>query len=254
MYIIQSDMEVKTKVSPPLQEIYVEIADGYEAVNHILTLGLDRVWRRRAARRAAAGGGSLWLDVCSGTGEMAQNLSRLAPVGTRLTALDFSWPMLAHARTKVLRASTAFVLGEVARLPFPADRFDLITISFATRNINLSPEILTATFREFLRVLKPGGRFVNLETSQPRNPLIRGLFHLYADLVVRRVGRRLSGSRTGYAYLAASMRSFFGAGELAAILRTAGFASVSVKRLLGGAAAIHLAVKRDTAAPGTFPN
>ncbi len=246
-------MEVKTKMNRPLQEIYAEIADGYEAVNRVLTLGLDRGWRRRAARRAAAGGGILWLDVCSGTGEMAQNLSRLAPAGTRLVALDFSWPMLSHGRTRILDAPTVFALGEAAHLPFPDNCYDLITISFATRNVNLSREILTATFGEFLRALKPGGRFMNLETSQPRNSLIRGLFHLYADLVVRRVGRRLSGSRSGYAYLAASMRNFYGAGELAAILRAAGFASVSVKRLLFGAAAVHLAHKAGAAASG-FPS
>lgn len=242
-------MEVKTKVRRPLQEIYGEIADAYEATNHVLTLGLDRGWRRRAARRAAEGGGTLWLDVCSGTGEMAQDLSRIAPAGTRLVALDFSRPMLSHARTKAMDAPTSFSLGDVAHLPFPDGRFDLITISFATRNINLSPEILTATFREFLRVLKPGGRFMNLETSQPRNSLVRGLFHLYTDLVVRRVGRRLSGSRSGYAYLAATMRNFYGASELAAILRTAGFGTVSVKRLLFGAAAIHLALRAGVSAP-----
>ena len=236
-------MEVKIKVNQPLQEIYGEIADIYEGVNHLLTLGFDRGWRRRAVRCAAVGGGRLWLDVCSGTGEMAQNLSRLAPAGTRLVALDFSWPMLSHARTKALGAPTFFTLGEVAHLPFPDNCLDLITISFATRNINLSPEILTATFREFLRVLKPSGRFMNLETSQPRNSFVRGLFHLYVALVVRRLGRRLSGSSSGYSYLAASMRDFYAAWELAAILRAAGFASVSVKRLLFGAAAIHLALK-----------
>ena len=158
-------------------------------------------------------------------------------------AADDSWPMLAHARAKILDAPTVFALGEAAHLPFPDDRFDLITISFATRNLNLSPEILAATFGEFRRVLKPGGRFMNLETSQPRNPIVRGFFHLYADLVVRRVGRRLSGSRSGYAYLAASMRKFYGPGELTALLRAAGFGPVSADRLLFGVAAIHLALK-----------
>jgi demethylmenaquinone methyltransferase/2-methoxy-6-polyprenyl-1,4-benzoquinol methylase len=242
-------MEVKTKVSRPLQEIYVEIADGYEAANRVLTMGFDRGWRRRAARRAAAGGGTLWLDVCSGTGEMARDLSRLAPTGTRLVALDFSWPMLSRARTKAMEAPTRFALGEAAHLPFPDGLFDLITISFATRNINFSRKILSATFREFLRVLKPGGRFMNIETSQPRNSLVRGLFHLYCAIIVRRVGRRLSGSRSGYAYLAASMRNFYAAGELSAILRTVGFASVSAKRLLLGVAAIHLAHKPGVSAP-----
>jgi len=234
-------MDIKTKDGRPLRELYTELADTYEKANRILTLGLDRVWRRKGARRAARGGGAVWLDVCAGTGEMAQALSRLAPAGTRIVALDFSLPMLSYARSKAMAAPTSFVLGDVKKLPLADASVDLVTVSFATRNLHLSPDVLAATFREFRRVLKPGGRFMNLETSQPRLRIARALFHAYASVVVRRVGHRLSGSREGYAYLAGSIRTFYGARELSAILREAGFSPVKATPLLFGAAAVHLA-------------
>ncbi len=237
-------MDVKIKVRRPLRELYTELADTYERTNRILTLGLDRVWRRKGARRAARDGGGVWLDVCSGTGEMAQTLSRIAPAGTRIVALDFSLPMLSYARMKSMAVPTSFILGDVKRLPLAEASVDLVTVSFATRNLHLSRDVLIATFREFRRVLKPGGRFMNLETSQPRRGITRALFHAYAAVVVKRLGHRLSGSRAGYAYLSASMRSFYGAGELAAILGEAGFAPVKITPLLFGAAAIHLAAKQ----------
>ncbi|HOW84378.1 MAG TPA: ubiquinone/menaquinone biosynthesis methyltransferase [Candidatus Aminicenantes bacterium] len=237
-------MDKPTPSGRPLREIFGEIAGSYERVNRVLTLGLDRGWRRRAARRAARGGGSRWLDVCSGTGEMARDLARLAPAGTEIAAVDFSLPMLARARTKPGLERTGFVLGDVKRLPFPDATFDLVTISFATRNINISRPILEATFREFLRVLRPGGRFVNLETSQPAVPVVRALFHAYVGILVRRVGWRMSGALAGYAYLASSIRAFYGPGELAGILLGAGFDEVAFERLFFGAAAIHVSRKR----------
>jgi demethylmenaquinone methyltransferase/2-methoxy-6-polyprenyl-1,4-benzoquinol methylase len=234
-------MDVKAKESRPLRELYTELAGTYEKTNRVLTLGLDRAWRRKAARQAARGGGAAWFDVCAGTGEMAQALSRLAPAGTRIVALDFSLPMLSCARSKAMAAPTAFVLGDVKKLPLADASVDLVTVSFATRNLHLSRDVLIATFREFRRVLRPGGRFMNLETSQPRLRIVRALFHAYAAVVVRRVGHRLSGSRAGYAYLAASMRTFYAAPELAAILGEAGFFPVKITPLLFGAAAVHLA-------------
>jgi demethylmenaquinone methyltransferase/2-methoxy-6-polyprenyl-1,4-benzoquinol methylase len=224
----------------PLREIFGEVAATYEKVNHVLTFGLDRRWRRKAARRAARGGGQRWLDVCAGTGEMAEELARQAPPGTGLVALDLTLPMLARARTKGGPERFDLVLGDARRLPFPDGSFDLVTISFATRNINLSREVLEATFREFRRVLRPGGRFMNLETSQPKARLVRALFHAYVGLVVKRIGTRISGSRAGYAYLAATIPRFYDAGELTSILEAAGFGPVTFERLLSGAAAIHV--------------
>jgi len=234
-------MEVKTKNPQPLQILFAEVAPTYERVNRLLTFGLDGRWRKTAARLAAAGGGDRWMDVCSGTGEMAENLRRLAPPSTEVISLDFCPPMLARAVAKPTDHPITFVLGDVKALPFSAASLDLVTISFATRNINLSREILARTFAEFRRVLRPGGRFVNVETSQPRLRFVRSVFHGYIRIAVKRIGTLISGSRAGYAYLGATIPKFYAAGELAAILKEAGFAEVRVKPLLLGAAAIHIA-------------
>ena len=234
-------MEIKSESPQRLQTLFAEVAPTYERANRILTFGLDVRWRRKAARIAAEGGGSVWMDVCSGTGETAANLRALAPPATRVISLDFCPPMLARAAAKPAGRAIDFVLGDVKALPFSDASLDLITISFATRNINLSREILGRTFAEFRRVLKPGGRFVNVETSQPRSRAVRALFHAYVRLAVRRVGTLISGSRAGYAYLGATIPRFYPPAELEAILKEAGFVEVRVKSLLLGAAAIHIA-------------
>lgn len=219
------------------------MSSTYELVNHILTFGLDVLWRRRAARIAAALGGSQWADMCTGTGEMAAYLSRLAPSGTTVHAVDFSQPMLDMARKKPEAQNIVFVVSDVKALDFPDDSLDLITISFATRNINLNRDVLTQTFAEFYRVLKPGGRFINLETSQPPSRLIRRLFHAYVKLVVKPVGGLISGANKGYVYLRHTIPRFHPPEELSDILGQAGFQDVTFKRLMFGIAAIHQGVK-----------
>jgi demethylmenaquinone methyltransferase/2-methoxy-6-polyprenyl-1,4-benzoquinol methylase len=174
---------------------------------------------------------------------MAVCLYGLMPKGTSIKAVDFSPDMLAEARKKPEAKFIEFVTADTSALPFPGEHFDLITMSFATRNINLNRETLVRSFAEFYRVVKPGGRFVNLETSQPSNSIIRNCFHLYVKLIVKRVGYKMSGSRRGYAYLAATIPRFYSTEELADIMREAGFEKVTFKRLLFGVAAIHHATK-----------
>ncbi|MDH7499725.1 MAG: ubiquinone/menaquinone biosynthesis methyltransferase [candidate division NC10 bacterium] len=224
--------------------MFAQVPATYEQINHLLTLGLDIAWRRRAARMAAAPGGSGWADMCTGTGETAAYLAHLAPRETKIYAVDFSHSMLTEAKRKPEAARIFFVLSNIRSLPFPDESLDLVTMSFATRNINLSREILMESFAEFYRVLKRGGRFVNLETSRPSSALIRGLRDLYVQLFVESIGSRISGSRTAYAYLAKTIRGFYSAQELAIILREAGFEEITFQRLLFGAAAIHEARKR----------
>ena len=226
-----------------VKKIFSEVPDTYELVNHVLTLGFDILWRRKAARIASADGGTLWMDICSGTGEMAANLNRAAGSGTIVISADFSRPMQSKAKEKKGNRNTLFTLTDAKALPFPDNTFDLITISFATRNINLNREILIKTFAEFNRVLKPDGRFINLETSQPGTKLIRRLVHFYVRTAVKPVGFFISGSKAGYAYLSSTIPRFYNAQELCEILYEAGFSKVEFIRLLFGTAAIHRAVK-----------
>jgi len=223
--------------------MFAEVPATYELVNHVLTFGMDILWRRRAANTASRGGGSRWLDLCCGTGEMAANLSRRAGNGTILYATDFSFPMVQQARRKPEGGKIHFSLSDIKYLPFPDRTFDLVTISFATRNINLNRKTLIRSFAEFNRVLKPGGRFVNLETSQPAGPAIRKIFHGYIRLAVKPIGRLISGSDKAYTYLSETIPRFYPPGEMAACLHEAGFDTVNYERLLFGAAAIHEARK-----------
>lgn len=229
----------------PIQKMFTEVPHTYRLLNHLLTLGQDTFWRRRAGKIAASGGGTWWLDACSGTGEMATCLSHLARDGTCIVMADFSLPMMSKAMEKPEAKHIAFTLADVSRLPFQDNSFDVITISFATRNLNTSQDNLLKCLREFHRVLKPGGRFVNLETSQSRFTLIRWMFHLYVKATVSPIGRLVSGSDTAYTYLSHSMRHFYSPEELAEIIRQAGFCEVSFSRMLFGAAAIHKAIKQE---------
>ncbi|MHC4074425.1 MAG: ubiquinone/menaquinone biosynthesis methyltransferase [Planctomycetota bacterium] len=220
-----------------VQNVFSKVPATYELVNHILTLGLDIVWRKRTARIAAISGSGEWVDMCTGTGEMAVYLSRLAPNGTKIHAIDFSEPMMAEAAKKPEAEHINFVTSDIKALPFPDDSFNLITMSFATRNINLSKDILIKSF------LKPGGRFVNLETSRPSFSPVRKCFHLYVKLFVGPIGSRISGCRTGYAYLAKTIPRFYAAEELADIMCQAGFQKITFQHLMFGVAAIHQGMK-----------
>jgi ubiquinone/menaquinone biosynthesis C-methylase UbiE len=111
-----------------VQSVFSKVPATYELVNHILTLGLDIVWRKRTARLAAISGGGEWVDMCTGTGEMAVYLSRLAPKGTKIHAVDFSGPMMAEAVKKPEAEHINFVSSDIRALPFPDDSFNLITM------------------------------------------------------------------------------------------------------------------------------
>ncbi len=226
-----------------VQKIYTEVARTYELVNHVLTLGLDIRWRKKTARFAAQKGGTLWLDVCSGTGEMAQNLALLSANNVDIHIVDFSFPMLKKAMEKRNAHTLLPSIAEVGALPFPDESFDIVTISFATRNLNPRRDILGSYLEEFIRILKPGGFFINLETSQPAAKLMRKLFHLYVKWIVKSVGWILSGSKAGYRYLSYTIPRFYAPDEFAKILLQSGFSRVEYRKLLFGISAIHVAEK-----------
>ncbi len=226
-----------------IQRIFSDVVKTYELVNHILTFGLDIIWRRKAARLASRKGGTHWLDVCSGTGEMALNLSRLADMRVKIVSVDFCTPMLKRGKEKRNIPNLSPVLADAAWLPFPDETFDIVTISFATRNINPKRDVLIDHLREFYRVLKPGGSFINLETSQPSVKMIQALFHLYIKLTVKPIGYFISGSKAGYTYLSSTIPRFYPAEEFSSVIREAGFSQVTHRPLLFGVAAIHSAQK-----------
>lgn len=227
----------------PLQKIFSEIPRSYELTNHIVTAGLDVFWRKKAARYASNSGGGYLLDVCSGTGEFAHYLNKISNRKQKIAAVDFSLPMIKEGRRKLGNTRIDFIGSDARFLPFRDGSFDMITISFATRNLNLNQDFLLQSLHEFKRVLKPGGIFLNLETSQPESSILRGLFHRYVHGFVRPVGSDISGSRAGFSFLAKSIKTFYRADEFSEILEKAGFRDVEYEHLTLGFAAVHKAVK-----------
>jgi len=228
-----------------IQKLFSEVPNTYELINHFLTFGLDIVWRKKAAKIASQLGGERWLDVCCGTGEMVANLRRLADEKTIVFAADFSLPMLSKAVQKPEGEQIKFVLSDIKKLPFHDKIFDLVTISFATRNINLNRNILIQSFSEFHRILKIDGSFINLETSQPSSTLVRTFFHLFIKIFVKPIGSFVSGSKASYVYLSKTIPKFYFAEELKEIIKVAGFDEVSYKKLFLGIAAIHHGIKGE---------
>jgi demethylmenaquinone methyltransferase/2-methoxy-6-polyprenyl-1,4-benzoquinol methylase len=230
-------------MSKGVQRIFSQVPYSYELVNHLLTFGLDVIWRRRATLIAAKDGGERWLDVCSGTGETAAYLQKQANGRVSVVTADFSLPMTRIAAQKHEAKQTALTLADAKHLPYPDNTFDLVIISFATRNINNSREGLMEYLQEFRRILRPGGRFINLETSQPQSRLIRWLFHLYIRMTVKPLGSFISGSKSGYAYLSYTVPRFYPADDFMQLLYNAGFRSVGFEHMTLGLAAIHWAIK-----------
>ncbi len=231
----------------PLHSIFTTVPGRYDLINRIFTWGLDERWRLTAARLCLETHPDTMLDLCCGTGDLAIRLAQLADHSTKVVGLDYSPTMLEKAKEKaehkMLKSELNFMLGDVNDLPFPNEYFNCIGISFAFRNLTYKNPNTTRYLSEIVRVLKNGGQFIIVESSQPTNKFIRKIDHLYLRTFVRWTGTFLSKNKTAYNYLTESARNFYTAEELSGLLTRAGFKRVSVKRLLFGATAIHVAVK-----------
>ena len=237
----------KPRPSQPLYHIFTRIPDRYDLINHVITLGMDNGWRRQAALACLQDRPGRILDICCGTGDLAVTIARLAPYTPEITGADYSRPMLEIAAAKTSSSTKGknirFINADVARLPFADNYFDCIGISFAFRNLTYKNPLTPTYLNEILRVLKPGGSFIIVESSQPESPFIRFLDHLYLRLWVFPSGYLISGNKGAYRYLAESARHFYSNGEMQRFLLKAGFKQVGAKSLFFGAAAIYSAVK-----------
>jgi demethylmenaquinone methyltransferase/2-methoxy-6-polyprenyl-1,4-benzoquinol methylase len=231
----------------PLHIMFTAVPPRYDLVNRIITLGMDKRWRRLAAQACLETKPKRILDIGCGTGDLTINIARLASKGTEIIGLDYSLPMLEKARQKAVKAGVnqkiRFIEGEASHLPFPNASFDVAAISFAFRNLTYKNPVASAHLAEVLRILKPGGRYVIMESSQPKNCFIRANFHFYVHIFVMPVGIILSGNKSAYRYLGDSMRHYFSPGEVKDMLLKAGFREVRYRPLFFGAAGIHVAFK-----------
>ena len=212
--------------------MFDRISPVYDAMNHAMTVGLDRRWRRLAAE-AVVGPGDAVLDACCGTGDLALAAER---AGGKVTGVDFSERMLERARAK--SQTVEWVHADVTALPFEDASFDAVTVGFGIRNV---PD-LEAGLAELGRVLRPGGRIACLEITRPSG-ILRPFFRLWFDGLVPLAGKILPGGGA-YSYLPASVRRFPGPYDLTTAFERAGFEGVGWKLMGGGIVALHVGTKR----------
>jgi demethylmenaquinone methyltransferase/2-methoxy-6-polyprenyl-1,4-benzoquinol methylase len=224
-----------------VQRIFSEIAPRYDLLNRLLSLGIDRGWRTRALRRLSwtSRPAGTYLDLCAGTLDVGAELSRQQGFGGSILAADFAEPMLRVGLGKAPRAVLAPVVADALALPVKDDAFDGAIVAFGIRNV----ANLDAGLREVRRALKPGARFVILECSTPRVPLLRGAYLFYFHRILPLIGRAISGHRTAYTYLPRSVANFPETTKLADAMVRAGFRDVTWESLTFGVAAVHVGTK-----------
>jgi demethylmenaquinone methyltransferase / 2-methoxy-6-polyprenyl-1,4-benzoquinol methylase len=236
--------------SKKIREMFTEIAPSYDALNHLLSLQIDRIWRARVARRLwpiLARPDALVLDLCCGTGDLALALRKSGKA--HVVGADFAHTMLVRARAKSIIGSShpgmpaplplPLFEADALGLPFADGSFDLITTAFGFRNL----ANYEAGLREIQRVLKPGGTVAILEFTEPPRGPFGALFNWYFRSVLSRIGGALSGCRTAYTYLPKSVSRFFRPAQLAALMTTIGYQSVDYRVWTLGTVALHTGVK-----------
>ena len=224
-----------------VQRIFSEIAPRYDLLNHVLSLNIDRRWRRHALAALGwpARPDGVYVDLCAGTLDVGAQLARQTGFRGLVVGADFAEPMLRAGVGKAPRAVLAPVTADALALPLADGAAAGAIVAFGIRNV----ADLDAGLREVHRVLAPGARFVILEFSTPRAAPVRAAYHLYFHHVLPVVGRLVSGHRTAYSYLPRSVAHFPVEEELAERMRRAGFAEVRWTSLSLGIAAIHVGTK-----------
>jgi demethylmenaquinone methyltransferase/2-methoxy-6-polyprenyl-1,4-benzoquinol methylase len=221
-----------------IRAMFAEIAPTYDRVNHVISVNIDKVWRRVTVRKledVLSRPNAVALDLCCGTADLTLELEKRA----RVIGCDFCHPMLVIGNDKISsrQAQRARLAeGDALQLPFDAACFDVVTIAFGLRNL----ENVQGGLREIFRVLKPGGRAAVLEFSRPILPGFRQAFEFYFHKILPRIGAIISGSQSAYTYLPKSVRNFPDQKRLAEMMRQTGFVNVRYHNLSGGIAALHL--------------
>lgn len=206
-----ADAEKRARV----RQMFAAIAPSYDLNNRLHSFGRDQAWRRKAARLAALKADDVVVDVACGTGDLTRAFG-----ARRVLGIDFTFEMLPRAKAKL---AAPFMQGDAQALPLADACCDVVSIAFGIRNVQSVP----AALAEFRRVLRPGGRVVVLEFSEPTNPVLRALNRFYTGRVMPRTATWLSGDTSGaYRYLPKSVETFVGRAEMVRLLEAAGFARV----------------------------
>ncbi|MFY4775975.1 demethylmenaquinone methyltransferase [Metabacillus sp. RGM 3146] len=222
--------------------VFEKISGQYDQMNSVISFKRHIAWRKETMKRMKVQKGDKALDVCCGTGDWTLALAEAAGDNGRVIGLDFSSNMLSVAKKKVAESKFShieLIQGNAMKLPFEDNTFDFVTIGFGLRNV---PDYMTV-LKEMTRVVKPGGKVVCLETSQPTMPGFRQAYLLYFRYIMPLFGKIFAKSFNEYSWLQESARDFPDSKKLARMFEEAGLAEVEVKPFTGGVAAMHLGYK-----------
>ena len=229
-----------------VRQMFDGIASDYDRLNHIMSLDIDKTWRRRALREIVVPGVSHVLDLACGTGDFSIVIARRMQrdgISGHVTGVDLSEGMLAVMKEKVAREGLQEMIsiqaGDGENLPLGTGILDRVTIAFGIRNFEDRAQVL----KEMFRVLKPGGKLVILELSVPENPVVRWCYNLYFLHILPLIGGSVSGDKAAYNYLPASVVHFPKHREFMEEMRKAGFAEVSHKAFTFGICRMYTGVK-----------
>ena len=215
-----------------VRPMFGRIAPHYDLLNRVLTVGIDRTWRRAVVRAAGPLEGRRAVDACCGTGDLTLELAR---AGAQVVGVDFCVPMLERAGRKRAPGQRLFAHGDALALPLEDDSCDVATVAFGIRNV----ADRAAGLRELARVVRPGGRVLVLELSMPPGPVLGRLYRLYFDRVLPGIGRLVSGDAAAYRYLPDTVMAWPEPEEFAREFEAAGLRECGFERLTRGICALH---------------
>lgn len=219
--------------------VFDSVANNYDVMNDAMSFGVHRLWKRFAVEQTGARQGQNILDLAGGTGDLAERMSRMVGASGQIVVADINSSMLERGRERLLdkgiSGNVRFVQANAEQLPFPDHYFDCITIAFGLRNVTDKQAALDSMYR----VLKPGGRLLVLEFSQPVVPGLKHVYDLYSFKLLPLMGRLIAGDEKSYRYLAESIRMHPGQEDLKAMLEQSGFEDCDYHNLSGGIVALH---------------
>jgi demethylmenaquinone methyltransferase/2-methoxy-6-polyprenyl-1,4-benzoquinol methylase len=219
--------------------MFARIAGRYDLMNRLMTGGQDVSWRRLMVREAALPPGGRFLDIATGTGDVAFEALRQKPDLALVVGADFTLPMMHVGQGRAAGRPVHWAAGDTLCLPFPSDTFDAVASGFLMRNV----VDVAAALAEQRRVTRPGGRVLVLDIPRPPDTLEGAMFRLYFHRIVPRLGALISGQPDAYGYLPRSADSFLRPSELAAVMEGVGLRHVCFRMLMLGTVALHVGVK-----------
>jgi demethylmenaquinone methyltransferase/2-methoxy-6-polyprenyl-1,4-benzoquinol methylase len=217
-----------------VQDMFSRIARRYDLMNRLMTGGQDARWRREVIRRSNLMAGERLLDLGAGTGDLAREALRQVP-GCKVVAADFTLEMMRVGKSRPPSLGLNWSAADALRIPFSSETFEAVVSGFLLRNVT----DIKQSLGEQLRVLKPGGYIVALDTTRPAESLWRPLIDFHLHVIIPSLGKLITGEAEAYTYLPETTEAFLEAEQLAAYMEASGFQQVGFKRLMFGTIAIH---------------